>query len=87
METILHYFSAVDFTSTFNQVFPAIFNPIMHGLGQVFQPLFSRLMSMVEIHPSLISGTFFLTMIYLGYSFLEGRTRSVVPVEKNTGRE
>ena len=69
METLNHLFAAIDFSTALIQAFPTIINPISHGFQNLFILLFTSLKNIVEIHPGLVSGTFFMSMIYIGYTF------------------
>jgi hypothetical protein len=70
MEPINHLFASIDFTRAFVQAFPTIVNPVTHGFQNLFVLIFTSLKNIIELYPGAISGTFFISMVYLGYTFL-----------------
>jgi hypothetical protein len=82
METLNQLFAAIDFSRIAVQTFPTIVNPIYHGFQSLGVVMFTSLKNIVEIHPGLISGTFFMSMVYAGYTLLPRPKRKVQYVKR-----
>ncbi|MEI6683474.1 MAG: hypothetical protein WCO44_12635 [Bacteroidota bacterium] len=65
METLHQLFASLDIFSVILHAFPAIFNPLVHGFQSLFMLLFTSLKHLVTLNPGLISGTIFMSLIYL----------------------
>ncbi len=65
METLRQLLASFDIFSVILHAFPAIFNPLVHGFQSLFMLLFTSLKHLVTLNPGLISGTVFMSLIYL----------------------
>ena len=83
METFHQFISAIDFSQVLIRIFPAIINPVTHGFQNLFVLLFTSLKNIVEIHPGLISGTFFMSMVYITYNLLTRPKKTSIPLKVN----
>ena len=64
METIHHLFASLDIFSVLVNIFPAIFKPLIHGFRDIFWLVFTSLKHLVTMYPGLISGAFFMSVVY-----------------------
>jgi hypothetical protein len=80
METLNQFFTVIDFSPVLIHAFPMIVNPISHGFQNLFVVLFTSLKNIIQLHPGLISGTFFMSLVYIIYTLSEKPKDDIVPI-------
>lgn len=72
METTRHLFASFEVFSGLINAFPSIFNPIVHGLQSVYTLIVGSLKHIFTLYPGLISGAFFMSLVYSCFTLLTG---------------
>jgi hypothetical protein len=80
METLQHLLASLDIFQVIIKSFPVLFEPLFHGLQNLFILIYNSFKHLVELYPGLVSGSVFITLVYGIFSFFRriGKSRITV---------